>query len=114
MIILCCLFLLVLVGCDKFEKDLKSAKKGNAAAQFNVAVSYLEAKGVSLNTKKGIEWLKKSAEQGYAKGQALLGLCYYWGKGVPKNNLKALEWLKKSANQGNATGKKAYEKLRNQ
>jgi len=107
LMILCCLFFLVLVGCDnnkeQFKKNLKSAEQGNAEAQAQVGYWYYKGKGVDKNNQKSFEWSKKSAEQGNAKGQVQLGNCYHNGIGVEKNYKKAIELYRKSAEQGNAT-----------
>ena len=54
---------------SEFSKNQKQAKKGNAAAQFNLGICYEQGRGVEKDTKKAFEWYKKSAEQGFADAQ---------------------------------------------
>jgi TPR repeat protein len=54
-----------------------AAQQGDGDAQIYLANLYLEGKGVSLDSNKGISWLKKSAEQAVnVKAQLQLGKYY--------------------------------------
>jgi len=78
------------------------ADRDDAKAQGQLAMLYLEGKGVPENTSKAAEWLKKSAEGGYAHSQYMLAWFYYKGTGVARDYSKAFEWAQKSNEQGNS------------
>ncbi len=82
-----------------FEDD---AAKGDALAQCNLGLCYLNGHGVARNEALAVKWFTKSASQGDADAQYSLGTCYLNGVGVFKNESVAVEWYTKSAAQGNA------------
>ena len=108
-----------------WSKDLeKKAKQGDAVAQYEVGICYLEGKGVAQDYKKATKWLKKSMDQGnedarakfyscYSKdlevlayyfddieAQYGLGLAYLNGTGVAVDKEAAAEWFYKAKNNG--------------
>ncbi len=87
---------------DKALVNLKkSAKSGDAHAQFNLANIYHNGIGVEVNQKLAFYWYFQVAKQGYANAQLNVANSYYHGKGVAKNLKKAIYWYEKSAKQGN-------------
>jgi TPR repeat protein len=48
------------------------AAQGEAVAQYNLGLLYLNGLGVPMNPVQARYWLKQSAEQGYAKAKGLL------------------------------------------
>ena len=65
-----------------FKEWLILAEKGDAVAQFNLAICYINGDGTEPDAVASAKWLRKSAEQGNTKAQYTLGLIYYWGDGV--------------------------------
>ena len=60
-----------------WSKDLeKKAKQGDAVAQYEVGICYLEGKGVAQDYKKATKWLKKSMDQGNEDARAKYYSCY--------------------------------------
>lgn len=113
------------VFAQDWSKELeKKAKKGDAVAQYEVGICYLEGKGVAQDYKKATKWLKKSMDQGnedarakfyscYSKdleilayyfddieAQYGLGLAYLNGTGVAVDKEAAAEWFYKAKNNG--------------
>lgn len=82
------------------------AQRGNAEAQYNLALLYRDGEGVAVDYDKAMTWYRKSAEQGYANAQSNIGAMYYKGIGVPQDYGKALEWYRKAAAQGLAVAQK--------
>lgn len=80
-------------------KDL--AEKGNAEAQYNLAILYRQGKGVMQDPKVAAQWFRKAADQGLASAQYYMGHLYDVGEGVEKNAGLAVEWYKKAAERGN-------------
>ena len=87
---------------QNFRSYEKAAKKGNAAAQYNLGVCYANGQGVNQDYAKAVIWYEKSAEQGDADAQYNLGNCYFFGRGLSQDYAKAVTWYEKSARQGNA------------
>jgi TPR repeat protein len=85
-----------------FDHMLIKAKQGDAQAQSDVGVCYLNGIGVEKNYSEAIKWCKLSAEQGNAIAQNSLGVMYEEGRGVPKSSKEALKWYRLAAKQGDA------------
>ena len=97
----------LLVGVGWFcltPANAASKHKGNAAAEFNLGLSYQEGHGVPQSYAKAVYWFRKAALQGDARAEFNLGLFYAVGQGGPRNYAKAVYWLRKAALQGNALG----------
>ena len=86
----------------EFDKQLKAAAQGDAAAQYNLGVMYDNGEGVAEDDIKAVAWYQKAADQGYAGAQTNLGWMYVKGKGVTKDAVKAVAWYQKAAAQGDA------------
>ncbi len=80
------------------------AEQGNAEAQFNLGIMYVEGKGVSKDNTEAVKWYRKAAEQGDAQAQNNLGLMYSEGEGVPEDYMEAVKWYRKAAEQGECRG----------
>ena len=78
----------------------KSALLGNGIAQYNLALMYLQGKGIEVDYLKASEWFQQSAEQGDADAQYKMAQLYESGLGVEKDLFLAKEWYEKSAEQG--------------
>ncbi len=85
-----------------FQEFKPLAEHGNAGAQYNIGLMYLEGKGVTKDYVEAVKWYKKAAEQGNAEAQSNLGVMYANGLGVPQDYAEAAKWFKKAAEQGNA------------
>jgi uncharacterized protein len=76
------------------------AVKGDAAAQYALAVMYRFGKGTKVNSAEAVKWYQASAKQNFRDAQNNLGVMYELGKGVKRNYATAAEWYRKAANQG--------------
>lgn len=79
-----------------------AAEAGNAKAQYNLGLCYMDGKGIPQNSFEGAKWYLKSAEQGNTKAQCDLGACYALGNGVKQDYMVAVEWYRMAAEQGYA------------
>jgi TPR repeat protein len=76
----------------------KAADQGNASAQYNLGMLYLQGQGVLQDYAQAVVWFRKAADQQHAKAQFALGLMYQHGQeGVPQNSTQAYVWLVLSA-----------------
>lgn len=78
------------------------AEQGDAAAQFNLGLTY----GLAQDYAEAVKWYRKAAEQGYAQAQHNLGAIYDNGSGVPQNYAEAVKWYRRAADQGHASAQK--------
>ena len=90
------------------EKELRaSAEKGDAKAQFRLALTYSRGLGIKENDSEALKWYQRAADQGYARAQYNLGMMYYFGKGVPRDNVIGYKWVILAADRGQPTAKEA-------
>ena len=76
------------------------AEAGEAAAQFNLGLMYLDGNGVPLSYAEAASWFRRAADQGYAKAQYNLGSLYAVGHGVHKDASTAYVWFNLCAAKG--------------
>lgn len=79
------------------------AERGDAAAQFTLAVLYNRGDGgVARDMIEAARWYRKAAEQGHMVAQYNLGILHATGTGVPRDAAAAIEWWRLAAMQGHA------------
>ena len=78
------------------------AKRGNAKAQHNLGVMYLEGQGVTQDYKIALHLFQLAAEQGDAEAHWSLGFMYQNGFGVTQDPVRAYMWWDIAASKGNA------------
>ena len=76
------------------------AGQGDADAQYNLGLMYLNGWGVPQDDKEAVYWYKLAAEQGVAEAQFNLGNMYYDGQGVSVDYKEAVRWFTLAAEQG--------------
>ena len=76
----------------------KAADGGNARAQYNLGMGYVNS---PQDFSEAMKWFRKAADQGNADAQYQLGSMYENGKGVPEDSAEAMKWYHKAADQGN-------------
>ncbi len=86
---------------DKIAATQQLAEQGDAAAQFDLGVSYAEGRAVARDFRTAAQWLEKSAAQGMAQAQYRLGALYERGAGVARDYAKARSWYQRAAEAGN-------------
>jgi TPR repeat protein len=83
-----------------------AADRGNALAQFNLAVMYELGQGVEPDSVEATKWFLKAAEQGDAGGQLQMGKRCHRGSFAPlaqdarESRIEAYKWFTLSAAQG--------------
>ncbi len=80
-------------GDARFNQLLGAAEGGDAEAQYDLAVVYLEGRG---DVEQSLRWLNRAASQGHAGAMAELGMFY-----MGTDDIQALRWLRPAAEQGN-------------
>jgi len=90
------------------EALLESAEQGDALAQFQLGMTYLQGRGVKQNYAEASKWLRKAAEQGDAGAQHNLGIMYERGVGVTQDFKEAAKWYRMAAEQGVADAQFNY------
>ncbi len=79
---------------------LTVAEKGDSAAQYYVALQYLEGLGVEQSDAKAFAWFLKAAQQGHLQSMSEAGFSYRYGRGVKQDNGEAFKWLQPAAEKG--------------
>ena len=82
------------------QKLTTLASSGNARAQHDLGLKYIEGNGVARDTKLGAGWLEKSANSGMPNAQYHIGALYQKGRGVSSSMESAFQWYLKAARQG--------------
>ena len=56
-------------GADSFEDTRVKAEQGNATAQYDLGVMYIDGEGVLKDHAEAVAWFRKAAEQGLSNAQ---------------------------------------------
>jgi len=75
---------------------------GNAAAQYNLGMLYVDGKGVPQDYNEAAVWFRRAADQGYTKAQHNLGAMLGSGQGVKRDYEQAYVWMSLCAAAGDA------------
>ncbi|MBL9097906.1 MAG: SEL1-like repeat protein [Alphaproteobacteria bacterium] len=78
-----------------------AAVRGDATAQFVLALRYAEGRGVTKDDTKAASLVTKAAQQGLVVAEYRLGAIYERGVGVPKDLAQAKAWYERAAKGGN-------------
>ena len=79
------------------------AEKGDAIAEYNLALAYHNGDGVTKDDAEAVKWYGKAAEQGYVPAQYSLSIMYSEdGYGVDKDLPQAIKWCRAAVEQGYA------------
>lgn len=79
-----------------------AAERGDREGQYQLALCYLNGRGVAQDVQEAVRWLRCSAEQGLPEAQDGLGVRFSVGDGVVQDDLEALKWFRRAAEQGYA------------
>ena len=77
----------------------KSAKSGNARAQFSLANIHQKGINVKADPRLAFYWYSQVAKQGYPNAQFIVAKDYHQGINANKDLEVALQWYEKSAEQ---------------
>jgi TPR repeat protein len=77
-----------------------AARKGNAAAAYNLGRIYSQGEGAPVNPQAAIHWFRAAAGEGNPGAAYQLGLAFQTGRGVTQSAVEAAHWLRKAADQG--------------
>lgn len=83
-----------------FEQAQMWADRGDADAQFELAVMYARGEGVEKDVAKALEWGRRAAESGNVDAQFTIAGNYYYGNKVKTDYKIAYQWYSRAAEQG--------------
>jgi len=83
-----------------FQEWQPIAERGDANAEYNVALMYALGQGTAQDYQKAAEWYRKAAEQGVAAAQYNLAVLYTDGQGVGQDKSQAIQWFLKAVEKG--------------
>ena len=89
-----------------FAAEKALAERGDAGAQWNLSIMYINGTGVPRNYTEALKWTRLAAQQGNVDGQFTLALMYADGLGVPTNDSRAYAWWSMAAAQGDELASK--------
>ena len=78
------------------------AEAGNADAQYNLGLLYMNGLGVEKNERLALMWFTRAGQQGLADAQYNAGVMFYLGKGVYPSYKTAVEWWQLAADKDHA------------
>ncbi len=76
------------------------AEQGNADAQYNLGLLYMNGKGVEKNDRQALFYFLDAARQGHAEAQFNAGLLFATGRGITRTDRDAFMWWERAAKQG--------------
>ena len=79
-----------------------AAMGGNAAAEYEIGVRYIDGRGVTANVEEAARWLERSARSGFAPALFRLGGLYDKGGGLKKDRTVARALYTAAAEKGHA------------
>ena len=68
----------------------RAADAGDATAQNNLGIMYLDGRGVARDEGAALRWFRRSADQRYAGAEVNLGRLYAAGRGVTRDDAEAV------------------------
>lgn len=83
-----------------FEYYNKASDLGNYSAMCNLAIAYINGKGVKASAELGVYWFKKASEGNVINARFNLGYCYQNGVGTSKDLTAAINSYSAAANDG--------------
>jgi len=85
---------------QKLLLTIKFAKKGNAIAQFDLAMMYARGDGVKRSEKIAFKWFHKAALNNHTEAKYYMGLSFLQGRGVKRQPHLARVWFKRANSAG--------------
>lgn len=101
----------VIADTSQFKLDQIMAERGDAMAQFSVAIAYEDGVGAKKDLKQAFDWYSKAARQGHEGAQYKVGTFYEKGLVVKKDPKLAMEWYKKAAGNGSHQAQKRLDEI---
>jgi uncharacterized protein len=84
----------------RFDDVAKLAGKGDPAAEYDLAMMYMNGSGVPKKESEARKWLERSAEHGNSAAQYELGAALLDGRGGIQDYRAALKWITLAAEGG--------------
>ena len=78
------------------------AQRGDADAQYNLGLLYMNGLGVEKNDRMALMWFIRAGQQGLADAQYNAGVMFYLGKGVYPSYITAVKWWQLAAEKDHA------------
>ena len=83
-----------------YSKVLSFAQRGDAVAQFDLAIMYATGNGVRKSEKEAFNWFHKAALNNHTEAKYYMGLSFLKGRGVKRQPHLARQWFKRAAKAG--------------
>lgn len=87
---------------------LQAAELGDAEAQYDLGLLYMEGKGVKKDEKAAAGWIQKAADQGHNEATRKLAWCYLYGRGVKQSLTKSVKLSQQASGKGDQIDMNKY------
>ncbi|MEM7442698.1 MAG: hypothetical protein AAF414_05130 [Pseudomonadota bacterium] len=94
-----------------FAELLPHAREGNPRAQTEIAILYLNGRGVEEDSEEALSWAREAANQSDPFGQYLLGWMLVNGHGTEPDAIAAIPLYEAAANRGLVAAQTALANL---
>jgi len=91
-----------------FKQLAPEAERGDAVAQYFLALLYLGGQGVPIDKARAVRLWRSSAESGFVHSQAMLAMALFRGDGTPRDLAEAVAWYARAAEQGDPPSQLQY------
>ncbi len=88
-----------------FNQFRSMAAGGDASAQFELSLLYLNGQGVRQDAKESMYLLKLASVHGHTSAQSNLGVAFNRGRFLPQDGVKAYIWSSMAADSGDRVAK---------
>ncbi|MCH2173123.1 sel1 repeat family protein [Myxococcota bacterium] len=89
----------------------RAARKGDARAQYSLAVLLLRGEGVAYNSDLAARWLRRAVDSLHLRAHVLLGNLYASGEGVERDDTRAMGLYRLAAERGSAKAQVAVASM---
>jgi TPR repeat protein len=79
---------------------LRALARRNPEAANELGERYLKGRGVPIDRRRGVRWLRRAAEGGDSDALTTLGVCLYYGRGVRRDHAEAVRLYRQAAEKG--------------
>lgn len=83
-----------------FSQMVTAAERGDAEAQFRLAIELFDGVDPGKNAEQVLYWLRQSSKGGFVAANHSLGFLYQYGEGVDPDLDIAISWYRIAANMG--------------
>ena len=97
---------ILIPNAEDVKSERRAAERGDASAQFKLALRYEVGEGVPQDYAEAVKWIRRAADKEWVTTRHNFGCMYGSGQGVSQNHAEASKWFRKAAEYGYASAQK--------